>query len=261
MSPWIASIHAHQVPIWLLLQIAAVCGMLAWFLRRTRGEPLALRLAVVLALPFAAIGALGLGIVLRIPAFVASGFEVRRLFGMGVMAYGALGGLVGAYAAVVRIRGLPVAAALDRLGPPLGLLVLFGRTGCLLAGCDFGRVSGVPWAMQYPRGTAAFLVHVETGLVPTSAERALPVHPAQAYEAAVGLLAAGVGLAVERKKARAGAVFAAVAATYAAGRFVTDLFRGDPRPMLGPLSMPQCLSITVLAGVVLWATGADDRAD
>ncbi|MDI1475354.1 prolipoprotein diacylglyceryl transferase family protein [Polyangium sp. y55x31] len=256
MSPWIASIHAHQVPIWLLLQITALCAMLTWFFRRTRGEPSGLRLALVLALPGAALGALGLGIVLRLPAFVASGFEPRRLFGMGVMAYGALGGLVGTYAAVVRIRGGAVASALDRLAPALGLLVLFGRTGCLFAGCDFGRVSGMPWAMRYPRGTAAFLEHVEQKLIPASAEYTLPVHPAQAYEAALGLLMAGVGLVVERKKLRPGTVFASVAGTYAAGRFLTDLFRGDSRPMLGPLSMPQWLSITVLACVVLWATGA-----
>ena len=108
------------------------------------------------------------------------------------------------------------------------------RVACSRA-AHYGHVTGVPWAMRYPRGTAAFLAHLETGLVPASAEHALPVHPAQAYEAALGLVMAGVGLLIERKKPRAGAVFAAVVATYAAGRLVTDLFRGDSRPMLGPL--------------------------
>src|SRR5688500_14367163 len=107
MSPWIASIHAHGVPMWLILQVASITSMLAWFVRRTRGLEHArrLRLAFIFALPGAAVGALGLGVVLRLPAFVASGFDARRLFGMGIMAYGALGGLVGAFALAVRLRG------------------------------------------------------------------------------------------------------------------------------------------------------------
>lgn len=226
--------------------------MIAWFMWRTRSADRRLRVSLLLALPGAAIGALTLGLVLRIPAWVASGFDLKQLFGMGVMAYGALFGLVGAHAWVTRLYKLDVADVLDRLAPTLGLLVLFGRAGCFVAGCDFGFTSALPWAIRYPQKTAAFFAHLDRGWIPASAEHSLAVHPAQLYEAAVGLAMILVGLWVERREQRRGMVLAAVAATYAIGRFGVDFYRGDERPMLGALSLPQWISIAVLGWVIAW---------
>lgn len=235
--------------------------MMFWFVHRTRDKSRPLRLLLILATPGAAFGALALGIALRFPAWIASAFDSARLFGLGIMAYGALAGLVGAYALLVRFSRFPVAEALDRLAPTLGALVFFGRMGCFFAGCDFGVTGNVPWAIRYPRETAAFLAHAERGLIPLAAEHSLAVHPAQMYEAAVGVLMALAGILVERRNKRPGSVLAAVAATYAAGRFVVDGFRGDGRPMLGPLSLPQWLSIAVLGWALLWFVEGNERDD
>jgi phosphatidylglycerol:prolipoprotein diacylglycerol transferase len=252
VSTWIESIHAHQVPAWALLQCVAIVSMVAFFVWRTRSGDRRLRPLLLLALPGAGVGALTLGLLLRIPAWVASGFDTKHLFGLGVMAYGALLGLVGAFAALTKLRKMDVADALDRLAPALGLLVLFGRTGCFFAGCDFGITGAIPWAIRYPQKTAAFLAHASRGWIPPSAEHSLAVHPAQLYEAAVGFVMVLVGLWIERRQQRKGAVLAAVAATYAIGRFGADLFRGDERPMLAVLSFPQWMSIAVLGWVIAW---------
>jgi prolipoprotein diacylglyceryltransferase len=80
------------------------------------------------------------------------------------------------------------------------------------------------------------------------------VQPAPLLEALAGLLMIGAGLALPRR-ARRGACFAAVALIYAGGRFAVEFVRGDPRPMAGPLSLPQWLSLAVIALVASAALG------
>ncbi len=55
------------------------------------------------------------------------------------------------------------------------------RTGCFLNGCCFGRVSRLPWALSFPRGSWVFWYHRAQGWIPEAAERSLPVHPLQIY--------------------------------------------------------------------------------
>lgn len=70
------------------------------------------------------------------------------------------------------------------LALPVGMAVM--RLGCLFGGCCFGKPTTLPWAITYPPGSLAAVVHQMRGLVLPGGS-ALPVHPVQLYE--IGLLA------------------------------------------------------------------------
>jgi prolipoprotein diacylglyceryltransferase len=297
VSDLLARTATHEVNAWRILMAAGALAAFAPLLLpgRRRGEralgaaeggpraseggapdgakrPASVRLALSLAAGVlgAAAGASLLPILLRLPAAIAAGSAAPLLVG-DRMAIGAVVGF--ALAAGLAGRKRPASArgaagrgarasegsVLDRLAPSLGILVIFGRVGCFLEGCDFGSVTGVAWAVHYPPRSHAFDHQLAAGLVRAADAASLPVHPAQLYEAVVGLVMIGVAVGMERRAQRAragsgrprlvedGAVFRATIATYAIGRFVVELFRGDVRGALGPLSLPQWMAVALLA--------------
>lgn len=168
------------------------------------------------------------------------------------MAIGALVGFALVAAWVAGRVGLERWRALDRLAPSMGALVIFGRIGCFLEGCDFGAITGVPWGVAYPAGSHAFEHQVARGLVRASDIRSLPVHPAQLYEVVVGagmiVAAWWIGRRVRRDGwSGHGWGFRTAIGVYAVGRIVVEMSRGDTRGALGPLSLPQCLCFALLA--------------
>ena len=214
----------------------------------------------------AALGAAALPMVLRLPAAIATK-DAAPLWIGDRMAIGALIGFALAVAGAARIRGLSPARALDRLAAPMGVLVAVGRIGCFLEGCDFGAVTGVPWAVTYPAGSYAFEAQLAHGLVRAADVTARPVHPTQIYESLVGASMIAAALLVARAQARRsagvgpsviasagdrsalgeGAAFRAALAIYGAGRFVVEIYRGDDRGALGPLSTPQWMALALVA--------------
>ena len=76
------------------------------------------------------------------------------------------------------------------LAVPAMLMIL--RLGCFLNGCCFGRVSDVPWAIQFPRGSWVFWYHATAGWVTPEDQWSLPVHPLQLYFVAAAALLLGV---------------------------------------------------------------------
>jgi phosphatidylglycerol:prolipoprotein diacylglycerol transferase len=89
----------------------------------------------------------------------------------GVVA-GTLGGLLAA-----RRFGLPIWTLADALTPSFALGTAFGRVGCFLNGCCYGRPTTLPWGVRFPSDSFAALEFGDT-----------PVHPSQLYFAAVGLI-------------------------------------------------------------------------
>ncbi len=236
-----------MVPTWLMMQLLAMAAAVLVVGARDR------RCVWPLCAGFvsAAFGSAVFGAAVRLPAFFAS-FEWRAFHGATIMSYGALAGLVAGYAGVVHWRRADVARALDVLAPALGVTIALARTGCYLAGCDFGAVTAAPWAARFPFGTLAFSLHARRGLVLPSDAMSLGVHPTQLYEVVVGALSALAALLVERFRPGRGAPFAAACAVYAVGRWLVELFRGDePRYFVGPMSVAQWLSVAVLAIVVV----------
>ena len=147
---------------------------------------------------------------------------------------------------------LPTWKIADLVGPALALGHGFGRIGCFLAGCCWGRACVSPWAVNFQSDYA----HNLTG-VPIHQD----VHPVQLYEAVLNFINFGILYLLLRKKKPDGQVFCFYIINYAVIRFFTEWFRGDhsasgyvlegSSPFLS-LSMSQLFCLVALAaGLIL----------
>lgn len=117
---------------------------------------------------------------------------------------------------------IPTFKIADIVGPGLALGHTFGRIGCFMAGCCYGRTcANLPWGVTFTDPYANSL----TG-IPLGVER----HPVQLYEAALNLLNFLVLFVLLRKKKFDGQVFSFYVINYSVIRFFTEMFRGDHQP-------------------------------
>lgn len=166
-------------------------------------------------------------------------WEIFAIHHGGLVFYGGLMGAVLCTLIFVRWRNLPLWPLADVLAPSIALGHAFGRLGCLMNGCCYGRQCDLPWAIQYP---------ANPDLPPH------PVHPTQIYEASLNLaLYAGLAWLCRRRKFD-GQVFAVYLVAYALLRSFVEVFRGDyPARTFGLLTPAHWVSVLIfVGGVVLW---------
>jgi phosphatidylglycerol:prolipoprotein diacylglycerol transferase len=161
------------------------------------------------------------------------------------------GGLIGASVAGIiylRWKKLPVWKIADIVAPSIALGSVFGRIGCLLNGCCYGRVCDLPWAIHFPAGH-------ETGGV--------GVHPTEIYDALLNLiLYAGLAWLFRHKKFD-GQIFAFYLIGYAICRSIVECFRGDYPPdhiHAGIFTSAQLLSLPIFIGGIALALVLARRA-
>jgi prolipoprotein diacylglyceryltransferase len=241
---WLDRLLPHDVaaalaPSWFTCVGIAGLVTLLLLLRagRRAGIPAPVIASIVLACYVAAVGA---GIVVPVAIDLIAGIyatgEVRIHWAGMTSFWGYLAGAV-AVAIVARRHAVPLAALGDLAAAPLGVALALARTGCFLAGCDYGKVTAVPWGVRFPSGSSAWRDHVHAGLVAPDRGASLAVHPTQLYEAALGVVMALAAIALARTawaKAPAGRssggsgrVFVAIAAIYAVGRIGIETLRAD----------------------------------
>ena len=142
---------------------------------------------------------------------------------------GIYGGLLGGTAAVAllaRIRKQPFLPIFDAGAAPFPLGFAVGKIGCFLAGCCYGhRWDG---GVAFRPGSLAHRTQAARGEILRDAPAALPVHPAQLYELAFGLVLFGALLLFGRRPRPAGVTGCAFFAGYSLWRFVIEFFRDDP---------------------------------
>jgi phosphatidylglycerol---prolipoprotein diacylglyceryl transferase len=132
----------------------------------------------------------------------------------GLVYYGGLIGASLACIAFARRRKLPLWKLADIFAPSIALGYVFGRIGCLMNGCCYGRACSLPWAIRFPEGNP---------LDPPT----FPVHPAQVYDSLLNL-GFYFGLAwLYRRKRFDGQIFATYLMGYALLRSFVETFRGD----------------------------------
>lgn len=145
----------------------------------------------------------------------------------GLVFYGAfLGGLVVLWWFTKRYQ-LKLLKIADALLPAFAIGQFFGRMGCLAAGCCWGKVTELPWGIQFGKGTMVFRQHYEQKLVDLSASSALPIHPTQLYDSLYGLGLYVVLTWIRRNKRYHGQVFMWWLFLYPMMRSLVELFRGD----------------------------------
>jgi phosphatidylglycerol:prolipoprotein diacylglycerol transferase len=164
--------------------------------------------------------------------------DVFKVWKGGLVYYGGLIGASLSCMLYVRLKKLPLWKVADILAPSIALGYVFGRIGCLLNGCCYGRACNLPWAIHFPAGNAQ---HAPT----------YPVHPTQVYESLLNLVLYAALAWLYRRKKFDGQVFGIYLVSYAVLRSFVEMFRGDypeRQHYLGGWATPAHLaSIAILA--------------
>ncbi|MGN1147145.1 MAG: prolipoprotein diacylglyceryl transferase [Lachnospiraceae bacterium] len=171
-------------------------------------------------------------------SFVAD--PLRILTGSGFVVYGGIiGGVLTAYV-YCRLKKLSFVDYFDLMLPSVALAQGFGRIGCFLAGCCYGRE------------TDSFI-----GITFTHSDYApngVKLLPTQLLSSAGMFLIAGILFWYARKERRKAKVGALYLILYSIGRFMIEFFRNDYRGEIGIFSTSQFISLFVLAaGIILFA--------
>lgn len=142
-----------------------------------------------------------------------------------------VGGIVGgALAVYLTKKRLGITRRLgNHLVAPLCIGIFFGRIGCFLAGCCYGRATSLPWGVDFGDGMAR--------------------HPTQLYEALFVLALLAYALAMGDRLAP-GELFGRFMIAYFAGRFAWEFIRVNPASALG-LTYYQIASLGVIAAYSL----------
>jgi len=160
------------------------------------------------------------------------------LFSRGGMSwFGGLIGGVGAGMWWLHRRGIPVMAGLAAASPALAVGHAIGRIGCFLVGDDYGRPTGLPWGVAFPRG-----------LPPTD----IPVHPTQLYEMALLLPIAWLLIRWRRSGVADRVVFGRYLLLVGVVRFGIEFIRVN-EPVAGPFTLAQLISagVTISGAICL----------
>jgi phosphatidylglycerol:prolipoprotein diacylglycerol transferase len=148
----------------------------------------------------------------------------------------------------MRKHKLPTWKVADMAGTALALGHGFGRIGCFMAGCCYGRTCDVPWGVVFRNEYASDLTGIPIGA---------SLHPTQLYEAFLNFTNFLILFVILKKKRFDGQVFSFYIINYSIIRYFVEFYRGDhqakafliqnPSPYLS-LSMPQLFCIIGLVG-------------
>ena len=179
----------------------------------------------------------------------------------GLIYYGGFAGAGVALLLFARRRGVRPLWLLDFTLTAVPLAHAFGRIGCAINGCCYGRLTTGWLRVVYPRGTGPWWDQYHAGLIPAEARTTAPMFPVQWLEAGFNLLLYGVLLAVYRRGRRPGRAVLAYLCLYPLGRFLLEFLRGDARLRVAGLDVAQWSSLVLLAGAAVfwcwWRQGND----
>lgn len=167
----------------------------------------------------------------------------------GYVIYGAL---IGGFLAIVlycKIRQMRLLAYLDLTLPSVALAQGFGRIGCLLAGCCYGRETDSAFSITFHDSAYA---PNEVALIPT-----------QILSSGLDFLHFFILLYFVKKwKKKDGQVTGLYFMLYSAGRFILEYFRGDlERGSVGILSTSQFIAIFMFLFGALFFFGLSKKKE
>ncbi len=223
----------------LMIGIGFVCAILVGVYRAKR-RGLDINVIIDIALISIAFGFLGaklLYVLTDIRHFLEAPLAV--LGSEGFVVYG--GVLSGALSAVIYChrKKLSFMSYFDLLMPSVAIAQGFGRIGCFLAGCCYGRETDSILGVVFPAGSMA--------------PAGVKLFPTQLFSSGGDFLIAGILLLFSNKLKYKGDSGALYLLLYGVGRFIIEFFRNDYRGAVGILSTSQFISIfAILISITLF---------
>ncbi len=176
--------------------------------------------------------------------FFSDPLEIFKIWNGGLVFYG--GFIAAAITAVIFLKkkNMPLWKTADILAPSLAIGHSLGRIGCFFAGCCYGKVCDLPWAITF--------THPET-LAPMN----IPIHPTQLYSSFNNLCIFFILWYLRKRKKFDGEVFWIYVLIYGLTRSFIEMLRGDFRgdTFFGILSLSQTIGISlsfIAAGMLIF---------
>ena len=182
--------------------------------------------------------------------------DVFKIWQGGLMFYG---GFIVAFATAliyVKITKLQLWTVLDLLAVALPLAHAFGRIGCFLNGCCYGRIAeDSAIAVRFPANSIPWSEQLSAGALAPDSACSLAVLPSQLISAALNFAIFAILLYLATRstgKVKPGVRSGLYMILYAIARFAVEFTRADPRLHFGALSISQTISLGVfLAGAAV----------
>ncbi len=197
------------------------------------------------------------------------------------------GGFLLAFPALVLYamkKKIPVKIGMDIIAPCLMIGLGFGRIGCFMNGCCYGAECTLPWGVEFPFGSNAYVEQIDRReiaappelmvttrdgstrlMTPEEAKenpqtkqiaaenRAKAVHPAQLYSSFTAFLLMALLLAYFTMPHAAGRVFALMLMLEGASRFVLEMVRVEPAVWHTQFSLSMWIGMMLAGlGMLLW---------
>jgi phosphatidylglycerol:prolipoprotein diacylglycerol transferase len=173
------------------------------------------------------------------PEYLNPWYRIFYFWEGGLVWYG--GVVFGALTAFffIKKRKIPVWKFADIVSIPLSIGLGFGRIGCTMAGCCYGKECHLPFAITFKDPNSA-------------APLGIPLYPTQPVSAIANFLIAGVLYLLYRRKKADGEIFGFYLILYGTFRFLIEFWRATPKEILNLLSNNQVISIImVVAGLII----------
>ena len=226
-------VHGYGLMIALGFVLCVIMGM--YRAKRHKLEPEAVLDIALIGIVVGFLGAKLLYMIVEFPTLLKNPMQV--LGSEGFVVYGGI--IAGVLSAIVYChrKKLVFLEYFDLASASIALAQGFGRIGCFLAGCCYGRETDAWFGVVFPEGSMA---PAGVSLIPT-----------QLISSAGDFLIVAVLVLFYKKRKHVGDVGALYMLLYGVGRFLVEILRQDDRGGIGPLSTSQIISIVIVAGSFL----------
>lgn len=177
------------------------------------------------------LGAKILFFITELPAIIKDPTLLKSLSSGFVVYGGIIGGVLTAWI-YCRIKHLEFLKYFDLILPAVALAQGFGRIGCFLAGCCYGRETESWFHVTFTDSPYA--------------PNGVPLIPTQLISAAGDFVLFAILLLAAKKLKKAGQVGGVYMILYSIGRFGVECLRADDRGNVGMLSTSQFIAIFLL---------------
>ena len=162
----------------------------------------------------------------------------------GFVVYGGIIGGIFSGWLYTRVKKLRFLKYFDLVMPSIALAQGFGRIGCFLAGCCYGKRTDAWYGMEFNHS-------VYTGMY------GIKVIPTQLIMSAANFLHFFLLIFLAKRIRKDGVIAGCYLVFYSIGRFLIEFLRDDPRGAVGGLSTSQFISLFIFAAgtVTVLVTG------
>lgn len=187
----------------------------------------------------AIIGSRAMYVLMNASHYTRAPLDMLKIWEGGLVFSGGVIGVVLTMLWYIKRHGLHLGKTADLWAPSIAIGQGFGRIGCLMAGCCYGRPTDVPWGVTFTHSNC---------LAPLNQS----LHPTQLYAALSAVAIFLVVMLLYKKKKFDGQVFLWFLIMHSTARLAIERFRGDDRGLLlsSNMTLTQFVSILILVASV-----------